>query len=290
MKQDDLERKIEQYYKISKKTSGTFNFGVSKEKKAYIKEIFKNSIGEEIYKIIQKHNLEPKKLKLLDMGCGLGGVISTCEKNNIDAIGIDVDKDAVNIAKERIKKPENILIASGESLPFKENSFDIITSTCTIEHVNNPKKYLSEAYRVLKNKGLFIIYAPNHLFPWEGHYKMLWLPYALPYTKFIFKLYLIIRHKKTNFLNSLNFKITPNYLKSLLKNIGFKEIQNISMERFLKKIENPKEIANPGLEKIITKLKKNKLLNLFLGTLILFLKITKLYHPIIFTAKKSKHD
>ncbi|MDP2946995.1 MAG: methyltransferase, partial [Nanoarchaeota archaeon] len=111
MKPSDLEKKIEEYYKISKETSGTFDLGEKKVKEAFIKEILKNSIGEEIYKIIQKHHPDPRALKLLDMGCGLGGVILTCEKNNVEAVGVDIDRNAIDIAKERVKKPENIFEA-----------------------------------------------------------------------------------------------------------------------------------------------------------------------------------
>jgi len=89
----------------------------------------------------------------------------------------------------------------------------------------------------------------------------------------------------------INFKITPNYLKKLLIQAGFKNIQDISMKRFIEKIKNPSKIANPRLENIIIKFKKNKILNLSLKILISSLKKTKLYHPLIFTVEVSKkHD
>jgi ubiquinone/menaquinone biosynthesis C-methylase UbiE len=287
MRPNDLEKKIEQYYKISKETSGIFDLGDAKTKRAYIDELFKNTIGNEICEIVEKQCFNHQDLKLLDMGCGLGGVILTCEKNDVEAIGIDIDKDAINIARERVKKPENILEANGENLPFKDNSFDIVTSTCTIEHVNNSQKYLSEAYRVLKNNGLFIIYAPNYLFPWEGHYKLFWLPYIFPYTKSIFKLYLAVRGKRIDFVDKINLKITPGHLITSLKKIGFKDIKNISIGRFIKRMENPSQIANPGIEKTVDKFKKNKILKVILKIFMLSLKSTRLYHPIIITAEKN---
>ena len=290
MENDEIKKEIEHYYRLSNKPSGAFDLGNEKIKKAYINEVFKNSTGAEIYKIIEKYRLNPQELKLLDAGCGLGGIIVACENHNIKAIGIDIDKDAIAIARQRVKNPENILIADGENLPFKNNSFDIVTSIVTIEHVQNPRKYLSEAFRVLKNNGVFIIYAPNYLFPWEGHYKTIWFPYLLPYTKFILRLYLILKNKNTEFLNAINFKITPGYLKKLLKVTGFKNIQDISTERFLEKLKNPAKIANPGLENIVIKFKKNKILTLFLRIFVSSLRITKLYHPIIFTAEVKKHD
>jgi len=290
MENDELKREIEHYYRLSNKSSGTFDLGNEKIKKAYIDEALKNSTGTEIYKIIEKYHPNPQGVKLLDAGCGLGGIIVACESRNIKAVGIDIDKDAIAIARKRVKNPENILIADGENLPFENNSFDIATSIVTIEHVKNSRKYLSEAFRVLKNNGIFIIYAPNYLFPWEGHYKTIWFPYLLPYTKFIFRLYLTLKNKNTEFLNAINFKITPGYLKRLLKITGFKNVQNISIERFLEKLENPSKIANPGLENIVMKFKKNRVLSLFLKIFVSSLKITKLYHPVIFTARAKKYD
>jgi ubiquinone/menaquinone biosynthesis C-methylase UbiE len=44
-------------------------------------------------------------------------------------------------------------IASAESLPFSDESIDVIVSQETIEHVRDPFKSLKEFYRVLKPGG-----------------------------------------------------------------------------------------------------------------------------------------
>lgn len=41
--------------------------------------------------------------------------------------------------------------ASGEALPFKDNTFDLVFSNAVMEHVNNPTLFLKECYRVSKN-------------------------------------------------------------------------------------------------------------------------------------------
>jgi SAM-dependent methyltransferase len=43
-----------------------------------------------------------------------------------------------------------------QNLPFKENSFDFVISDQVLEHLDNPKKAVTESYRVLKRGGIAI--------------------------------------------------------------------------------------------------------------------------------------
>lgn len=82
-------------------------------------------------------------MKVLDIGCGKEsrdlGYGTTI---GIDLIGGDVIGDMCR-------------------LPFKDNSFDCAVANHSIEHTDKPREMLSEARRVLKNKGLLLINAPN---------------------------------------------------------------------------------------------------------------------------------
>ena len=46
-------------------------------------------------------------------------------------------------------------------LIFEDNFFDVVVSYGVIEHVQYPQETISEAYRVLKNKGLFLFMIPS---------------------------------------------------------------------------------------------------------------------------------
>ncbi len=48
-------------------------------------------------------------------------------------------------------------------LPFEDNSFDLVTCTEAIEHIENFRVATREAFRVLKPGGLFFVSAPNIL-------------------------------------------------------------------------------------------------------------------------------
>lgn len=60
------------------------------------------------------------------------------------------------------KKSANDLdmICDALNLPFSDNTFDSYCSYEVLEHINEPKKYFSEAYRVLKKGGNCVITVP----------------------------------------------------------------------------------------------------------------------------------
>ena len=49
------------------------------------------------------------------------------------------------------------------SLPYADDSFDFVTCVEVVEHLENYRHLLREAYRVLKPGGLFIVTTPNIL-------------------------------------------------------------------------------------------------------------------------------
>ena len=61
----------------------------------------------------------------------------------------------------------NPLDFNKDVLPFLDNTYDIVFSKSTIEHVANTDHFLSELYRVLKPGGILMILTPA----WEYNYK-----------------------------------------------------------------------------------------------------------------------
>jgi len=59
------------------------------------------------------------------------------------------------------KIQENLdLVCNAMKLPFKDSSFDSYCSFEVLEHINDPSKFLSEAYRVLKKDGVCVVTLP----------------------------------------------------------------------------------------------------------------------------------
>src|ERR671932_1378084 len=104
--------------------------------------------------------------RILDIGCGLGMYVEKFRNFSDRVYGVDVDSDKVAQASQRLP---NIVEAPGEALPFPDESFDVILLNEVIEHVDDDRATIREAYRCLAPGGQIIIYAPNRLYPFETH-------------------------------------------------------------------------------------------------------------------------
>jgi len=97
---------------------------------------------------------------ILDVGCGLrphGHVnVDIYRRKNPEINSqkiIDVD----------VHKITNFVLASGEKLPFRNESFNEVYCSHVIEHVKNPYRLLSEIRRVCEKDGKIIIKCPHRL-------------------------------------------------------------------------------------------------------------------------------
>jgi ubiquinone/menaquinone biosynthesis C-methylase UbiE len=94
----------------------------------------------------------------LDIGCGTGWAVrytASLSKEQGNFVGIDMSEGMIAKAKENATGIKNISFykASSEELPLESNYFDVVICTMSFHHYLNPEKALSEAYRVLKQKG-----------------------------------------------------------------------------------------------------------------------------------------
>ena len=104
--------------------------------------------------------------RVLDIGCGNGRLSDMFIDNDIDYTGVDFSKSLIEIAKEERGKNGTFIQADALKLPFKDNSFDTVFSIAVIHHIpskENRVKFVSEANRVLKPGGVFILTAWNTL-------------------------------------------------------------------------------------------------------------------------------
>ena len=53
------------------------------------------------------------------------------------------------------------LIASGQALPFRSDTFDLVTVNMVLEHVRDPQLLFAEVFRVLTPGGIFLAHTPN---------------------------------------------------------------------------------------------------------------------------------
>ena len=95
-------------------------------------------------------------LRVLEVGSGLGFFLDVCEEFGINAVGCDIDAEAVRYAnRERTRVRRGTLDNS-----YVDNSFNAIFAFNLIEHLPHPKSFFEEAYRVLCPGGTLVLETP----------------------------------------------------------------------------------------------------------------------------------
>jgi len=127
--------------------------------------------------LIKEYNLK-KNSRILEMGCGRGEFLNEFTKLGMHGFGIDLSNYANKFCKNAEIKVGDL---SKESVPYADNSFDIVFSKSFIEHFYNPEEIFKEAYRVLKPSGILINLTPE----WKYIYKSFYDDYThrTPFTK-----------------------------------------------------------------------------------------------------------
>lgn len=100
---------------------------------------------------------------VLDMACGSGyGSALLSDKGARMVVGGDMSIEAIEVAKKLYGRPKvEFILLDATNLPFNSNSFDVIASMETIEHLEQYRDYLIECKRILKPGGVFICSTPN---------------------------------------------------------------------------------------------------------------------------------
>jgi SAM-dependent methyltransferase len=128
------------------------------------------NLGSSRMDYIAKSVVSPVK-KVLDIGCSYGWALESLQDKAEELYGIDMDQNALDQAARRFPKATYTYQTAAE-LPFGDASFDLVILSEVIEHVGDENKQLviDEAWRVLKDNGVFIFTAPYAgLFAWADH-------------------------------------------------------------------------------------------------------------------------
>ncbi len=130
-------------------------------------------------------------LKVLDLGCGMGGLSVALARQGALVQPYDYNPAYCSITRLRGRRYELELQpvnGGGEHLPFPDGYFDLIVCMDVLEHVQQPTALLAETQRCLKPGGLLYITAINRFAFTDPHYHVRlvnWLPrrLATPFLK-----------------------------------------------------------------------------------------------------------
>lgn len=93
---------------------------------------------------------------LLDVGCGTGAAMGVYKNFllNTDVQGLEFADANIEFWKARSL---NVTLGSATDIPFPDDSFDTITSSHVIEHIEDHERAVMEMVRVAKRKVLLVV-------------------------------------------------------------------------------------------------------------------------------------
>jgi SAM-dependent methyltransferase len=150
-----------------------------------------------------RHLPKQPKGRLLDVGCGNGDFLQFAQRAGWEAIGVEPDPKAVEVAHAR---GLTVHLGGLETLQAVSEAFDGITLNHVIEHVHHPRATLEQCYRLLRLGGWLWLETPNLDALGHAHYGENWVGLDIPRHLVVF---------------------TDRALMRLLQEVGFTRIERL---------------------------------------------------------------
>jgi SAM-dependent methyltransferase len=101
--------------------------------------------------------------RILGVGCGTGANLEMLARFG-DAEGVDVSEDALAFCRAR--GLNDVRHGAAESLPYADETFDLVTALDVVEHLDDDLAGLREMRRVLKPSGRALLFVPAFMWLW----------------------------------------------------------------------------------------------------------------------------
>ncbi len=100
---------------------------------------------------------------ILDVGCGDGTFAAALFDEPVD-VGLDPWRSQVEYSR-RFSAYRLLVEASGERMPFPNDTFGSVMSNSTLEHTDSPAAILTEMFRVARPGATCVVTVPSEHFP-----------------------------------------------------------------------------------------------------------------------------
>jgi SAM-dependent methyltransferase len=103
---------------------------------------------------------------VLEVGCGAGVDLMRFARNGAKCVGIDVARSSIALAAQNFaieKLPVALLVADGETLPFKDGSFEFVYAHGVVQYTTDDRALIAECRRVLRPGGTAVFQVYNRI-------------------------------------------------------------------------------------------------------------------------------
>jgi SAM-dependent methyltransferase len=119
------------------------------------------------YQLVREQIGAVSGLRILEIACGRGGYVRELARAGAEVIGGDFSFRALQAATEKTGEagngpPAALIQSDAQNLPFAGNSFDVVISCETVEHLPDIRRAFAEMFRVTKPGGRLFLTTPNY--------------------------------------------------------------------------------------------------------------------------------
>ena len=104
--------------------------------------------------------------RVLEVGCGAGTDLVRFARNGAIATGVDLAPSSIALAKQNVALEgvrANLIVADGETLPFADQSFDLVYAHGVVQYTSDDRALVGECRRVLKPGGMAVFQVYNRV-------------------------------------------------------------------------------------------------------------------------------
>ncbi len=99
-------------------------------------------------------------MRILEIGSGRGSLLADLRRRGLAATGVETSP--ARVAEALARHPDlPIQVVEGTTLPFSNETFDLVLSFDVLEHIPDTDAHLAEVRRVLKAGGWYLLQTPN---------------------------------------------------------------------------------------------------------------------------------
>ena len=135
-----------------------FNRWAANYDKSFMQKLLFGPVQSQMLDLLMREGPKDPPGCIIDIGYGTGRLLRTASEHWAQAqlFGVDSAEQMISEA-HRLNPNVNFKIASAESLPFPDQTADIILSSLSFHHWADPQKAFQEIARVLRPGGWFCL-------------------------------------------------------------------------------------------------------------------------------------